>query len=275
MYHKTDKNNAIFNSSEFQKDQYKFNVIAKIRESENPLIYSDGENYVFCRSDEGKPTWIWTKDGIEDKKVLEEIKGVISRYFTDLERDKFTCKKELYDFLVKDNYTKLNQEDYFELGFLICKNTKEIKKVEGHMEKATLQDTDIVAEYIYGFQSEIPTIVQTEIITMEKTIQEAKELIEQGCLFTWRNKEGKVVAIAKYQTSGNTARIGHVYTKKEERNKGYAANLIHDLTDQLLQKGYIPLLYTDYSYPPSNKAYVNAGYEDQGILINFTCSKEK
>ena len=33
--------------------------------------------------------------------------------------------------------------------------------------------------------------------------------------------------------------------------------------------GLKPLLYTDYSYPASNKAYINAGYEDKGILINL------
>jgi predicted GNAT family acetyltransferase len=63
----------------------------------------------------------------------------------------------------------------------------------------------------------------------------------------------------------------------EERKKGYAANLIYLLTNDLLERGFVPLLYTDYHYIPSNKAYINAGYEDEGILINFSsssCSKE-
>ena len=60
--------------------------------------------------------------------------------------------------------------------------------------------------------------------------------------------------------------------KKEE--KGYAANLIYLVTNKLLEQGLVPLLYTDYNYFPSNKAYINAGYEDKGILINFSCSKK-
>ena len=40
-------------------------------------------------------------------------------------------------------------------------------------------------------------------------------------------------------------------------------------------KNIQPLLYTDYSYPASNKAYINAGYDDKGILINFSCSRDK
>ena len=47
------------------------------------------------------------------------------------------------------------------------------------------------------------------------------------------------------------------------------------MTNKLLDNGLVPLLYTDYNYPPSNKAYINAGYEDKGILINFSCFKER
>ena len=81
--------------------------------------------------------------------------------------------------------------------------------------------------------------------------------------------------MANYTITDNQAKLGHVYTPTEERKKGYAANLIYLMTNELLDKGLVPLLYTDYNYIPSNKAYINAGYEDTGILINFSCSKEK
>lgn len=81
--------------------------------------------------------------------------------------------------------------------------------------------------------------------------------------------------MASYSLTENQAKISHVYTPIEERKKGYAANLIYLMTNDILSKGYVPLLYTDYNYIPSNKAYINAGYEDTGILINFSCSKQK
>jgi len=81
--------------------------------------------------------------------------------------------------------------------------------------------------------------------------------------------------LSKRTVPTDTARIGHVYTLEDERGKGYAANLIHDLTKLILDKNIQPLLYTDYSYPASNKAYINAGYDDKGILINFSCSRDK
>ena len=47
------------------------------------------------------------------------------------------------------------------------------------------------------------------------------------------------------------------------------------MTNDILERGLVPLLYTDYNYIPSNKAYINAGYEEKGKLINFSWSKEK
>ncbi len=46
------------------------------------------------------------------------------------------------------------------------------------------------------------------------------------------------------------------------------------MTNEILKKGLVTFMYTDYNYIPSNKAYINASYEDTGILINFSCSKK-
>ncbi len=79
--------------------------------------------------------------------------------------------------------------------------------------------------------------------------------------------------MVSYRETGGCARLSHVYTPVEERKKGYAANLIYSVTNMLLSKGLVLLLYTDYHYIPSNKAYKNAGYEDTGVLINFYMEK--
>ena len=276
MYKKIERDNKIFNSEEFLKDKYKFNIVTKILTGDEVLLYSDEENYFFARNREGKPTWIWTKDNLKDKKILEEIIDVMSLYLTDLKYDQFTCKKELYDYLLQNNYQKLNKEDYFELGFLICNGVKEVKKVDGNMQKATKDEVDIVAEFVFKFLDFMKvTLKENDEVTFEKAKKETEDLIEKEVLYTWKNKDGKIVCIAKYDVVNGTARIGHVYTLEDERGKGYAANLIHDLTKLILDKNIQPLLYTDYSYPASNKAYINAGYDDKGILINFSCSRDK
>ena len=276
MYKKIEPDNKIFESFEFQKDKYKFNIVSKILAGDEVLLYSDGENYFLARNKVGMPTWIWTKDGLEDKRILEEIKEVISLYLTDLEYDQFTCKKEYYNFLMQIGYDKLNREDYFELGFLTCNKVKSVKQTDGNMIIGTKKDGENLLNLFIQFAEFMnKTLKSTKKATLEELTEEMNSQIEQKRLFCWKNKEGKIVCIANFQVLGDIARIGHVFTLEEERGKGYAANLIHDLTERLLSVGLKPLLYTDYSYPASNKAYINVGYEDKGVLINFSCSREK
>lgn len=276
MYKKIEPDNKIFESFEFQKDKYKFNIVSKILAGDEVLLYSDGENYFLARNKVGMPTWIWTKDGLEDKRILEEIKEVISLYLTDLEYDQFTCKKEYYNFLMQIGYHKLNREDYFELGFLTCNKVKSVKQTDGNMIIGTKKDGENLLNLFIQFTEFMnKTLKSTKKATLEELTEEMNSQIEQKRLFCWKNKEGKIVCIANFQVLGDIARIGHVFTLEEERGKGYAANLIHDLTERLLSVGLKPLLYTDYSYPASNKAYINVGYEDKGVLINFSCSREK
>lgn len=276
MYKKIEPDNKIFESFEFQKDKYKFNIVSKILAGDEVLLYSDGENYFLARNKVGMPTWIWTKDGLEDKRILEEIKEVISLYLTDLEYDQFTCKKEYYNFLMQIGYNKLNREDYFELGFLTCNKVKSVKQTDGNMIIGTKKDGENLLNLFIQFTEFMnKTLKSTKKATLEELTEEMNSQIEQKRLFCWKNKEGKIVCIANFQVLGDIARIGHVFTLEEERGKGYAANLIHDLTERLLSVGLKPLLYTDYSYPASNKAYINVGYEDKGVLINFSCSREK
>lgn len=276
MYKKIEPNNSIFESAEFQDDKYKFNIVSKILAGDEVLLYSDEENYFFARNKEGMPTWIWTKGGLKDKKILEEIKEAISLYLTDLDFDQFTCKKEFYDFLIESGYERVNREDYFELGFLTCKNVKNVKQTDGNIAVCSNEDEEALLKLFYQFTEFMnKTLKSNKKATIEEVKEEMDSQIEQKRLFCWKNKEGKIVCIANFQVLGDTARIGHVFTLEEERGKGYAANLIHDLTEKLLSEGLQPLLYTDYSYSASNKAYINAGYEDKGILINFSCSREK
>lgn len=265
-----NQNNKIFDSEDFQKDKYKFFLITQNLKSDSVLLYSDEENYVICRGAVGFPTWIWTKDGINRDKVTE-VEEAMKYYLTDSPRDKFTCKKELYDYLLEDNFEFLNRDDYFEMGTLSCKKVKKPRKTDGKMTKPRLDEIEELTKFYYNRSLDIGK----EEITLDEALKTVEKMLNSDTFYIWRNNEGKIVCMAEYIVIDSSAKIKSVYTPVEERKKAYAANLIHDLTAKLLSEGLVPLLYTDYNYPASNKAYINAGYEDTGILINFSCSKEK
>lgn len=271
MYKVIEPDNKIFQSNEFQKDKYKFNLILQNLPSPDLELYSDEENYIICRGSKKWPTWIWTKDNF-DKATITEIEELIIKYLTDNERDKFTCKKELYDMLVERDFYNLNKEDYFEMGFLICHKTIKPKSCDGVLSKPTEEDRNTLEKYWHDDSMEMNGV---DPITMEQAKQDVDKFLKDDYFYLLRNPQNKIVCMANYSITDNQAKISHVYTPMEERKKAYAANLIYFMTNDLLSKGLIPLLYTDYNYIPSNKAYINAGYEDTGILINFSCSKEK
>ncbi len=269
MYKKIKANNKIFNSPEFQKDKYKFNLILRNLPSPELELYSDDDNYIICRGSKKWPTWIWTKDNFNHTKV-NEIEELIKLYLTDNKKDKFTCKKELYDLLVERKFPNLNKDDYFEMGFLICHKAIKPKECDGVLSRPNKEDRKTLEQYWYQDNIEMNGI---EPITKEQAKKDVDGFLVDDKFYILRNPQGKIVSMVNYSIIDNQAKLSHVYTPIEERKKGYATNLIYLITKKLLNEGFVTLLYTDYNYIPSNKAYINAGYTDCGILINFTCSK--
>lgn len=267
---KITKDNQIISSPAFQKDATEFALIIQNIDIPEVELYSDEENYLICRGKVEWPVWVWTKDNISSK-LIPEIITAMNLYLTDEERTKFTCKKELYDLLASSGYENLVSDDYFEMGSLTCKNPISPKPCEGALSIPTIADEATLTTYWYADCEEMNGV---DSITLDQAQKDVQSFLTSGTFFIWRDSSSKIVSMASYKQNGSQARLSHVYTPPEERKKGYAANLIYAMTKELLAKNLTPLLYTDYNYIPSNKAYINAGYEETGVLINFSCSKE-
>ncbi len=261
-----DKNSEVFNLDEYKKDKYMYSVIEENLNLETMFLISDGINYIAGRSEENRPVWIWTRNDISNEK-LEEIKGVI-RYFVNIGNKKFTVKKEVYDYFKNTEFDIINYEDYFEMGALECHTQILPKECDGYMDRAREDEIDILAKY---WHDDCKEMVKADEITMEEAYEHMNELIKTENFLVWRNDFGKIVSMVKYKISNGLAKLNHVYTPDEERRKGYAANLIYSVTKMVMEKGAVPLLYTDYNYLPSNKSYMNVGYIRTGMLINFSC----
>lgn len=209
-----DKNNRIFSSEEFQKDKYKFNLILQNLNSENLELYSDEENYIVCRGSKEWPTWIWTKDNITFD-VVKKIESVIDLYLTDKEKDKFTCKKYLYDQLKDDGYDKLNLDDYFEMDFLICNNPVKPKVCDGYIDIPTEKDKQLLIKYRFEDYKEM---VIVDDISIEKAKTDVENEYSDNKLYVWRNSDGKIVSFASYRVTGNQAKMYSLQKKKEKND---------------------------------------------------------
>lgn len=261
-----NKDNKVLKSEEYQKDKYMFSIIEENLNLETMFLISDEENYVAGRSEEKRPVWIWTKNDITSEK-MDEIKEII-KYFISVGNKKFTVKKNVYDYFKSTGFDLINYDDYFEMGALECHELKKAKKCDGYLDKPREDEIDILAKY---WHDDCREMVKADEVTMEEAYVHMKELIGTDTFLVWRNDDGKIVSMVKYKISNGLAKLNHVYTPDEERRKGYAANLIYEVTKLVVEKGAMPLLYTDYNYLPSNKSYMNVGYVHTGILINFSC----
>ena len=268
MIKRIKPNNKILKSEEFQKDRYKFSLILSNLDSKTLELVSDEENYLLCRGEKEKPTWIWTKDNF-DKSLLSEIEDAIDMFRLENVDTRFTCKKELYDLLKKDY--KYLSDYFFEMGYLVCNKTKPPKKTDGHIELAKEEDEKTLVKFIYDETREISDVKE---LSMEEAKEHFDKRIKRGTYHVWKNDKGDIVCQANYSVTEGNAKMGGVYTLPEARGKGYAANIIYELTNKALADGHHVSLYTDYRYIPSNKAYKNVGYVDEDILINFSCKKK-
>ncbi len=253
----------ILHIEDFMKEKNTFYILLGISELNECTLYSDLETYIIGRCEIGYPTWIWTKDDITITK-MDEISSILDQFLVP-GNNKITSKKELYDYLKKTN----ELSDYYEMAHLICEKPIYPVKEKGIFAKANHPDKVTIAEY---FRKELKETKDKEL-SQKEALNEVEAWLEQERIYVLKDTTGEIVSIACYTTVQNMAKITHVFTPKEERNKGYCQYLIYQLTKKLIEEGYKTLLYTDKKYEPSNRAYKNVGYEEKKVLINYTFSK--
>ena len=79
-------------------------------------------------------------------------------------------------------------------------------------------------------------------------------------ILLWENA-GEPVSIAGWGgPTPNGIRIGPVYTPAECRGRGYGSAVTAAVTQDILDDGAIPVLFTDLANPTSNKIYQLLGY---------------
>ena len=254
----------LFELDNFLKDQYLFNMLFKIVQSSENLIYTDHDNYIIARSAKGYPVWIWTIDNISEDKI-HEILGLLE-FFFDSNEIKITCKEALY-LKIKDIY---DVSTYFEMGFLLCRKLNSIKVSQGFIDKPNYSDKITLANYWIDLCKEQNNID----ISFNDALVEAEEWINNENFYVWRNVLGKVVSLASYSVLENQAKISHVFTPMDERRRGYSKSLVHNVTEIILDQNLIPVLYTNYNNEGSNKLYEGLGYESQGFLINYQINRQ-
>lgn len=259
--------NELLTKQEYLADKLKFSFVDQNRKLATALVYSDDETYAVVQGEKTVPVWVWTLENLSLDK-LKEVRNALTQLLTNEELH-VTSRKEVYDYLLNSNYSYLDENSYFELGFLECKRPVKPKKCDGYLDRLRKDELNLLSEYFYLDRQELPLYS----VTKEEAYEKCKAFLQDETFYVWRNDESKLVAYLNYMVFDGVAKLANVYTVLDERRKGYCTNLVYEVTKKLLESGLRVMLYTDYKYPNSNGAYKKVGYEDLGYLVNYNLRK--
>ena len=138
---------------------------------------------------------------------------------------------------------------------------RDVARSPGEPRPAEQKDRGFLLDWLRAFVTESVPDPDDAFRRLERTL-ESRFGIESAGFWLWEDR-GRPVSLAGFSGPTSTGiRIGPVYTPPEHRRRGYATTLVADLSVWLLDQGHRAcFLYTDLTNPPSNRIYVEIGYE--------------
>lgn len=247
------------------EDTYTFSVLHRIIQGPCARTITDDERLLICHSAAPYPVWVWQPDDA----AREELAGawrVLRSEFPFEQGYRFNVKYQLAQYILE--YTPEGKNMAIKMGLFAysCENPRPPKKqAKGEFCAVNMEDFDIANQWAMAMQQEA-TLDQ---ISEEETGEKTRALIEQKRLFFWKDENGENCSVCGVRRDGNNASIIRVYTPKEKRRMGYAANLVYGVTKAVRAQGMNALLYTDAGYTASNACYTQIGYEQRGSLCTI------
>ena len=250
-------------SSLLQKDDaITFTVLVTILQGTCAHTYTNHESIIICHSMPPYPVWIWCKD-VSDREDVHKVAECLKNEFPLEAGHTYNIGYELLH-AIKE------ADAYFD--------NSEIRTNMLSYRLDTIQEIDYPCEgkrsLIGGADKEQATKLWHDLSfemlghdhSEEFCRKRIEELIEKQTLHCWRNNAGEIVALTHRVDTGLYGKISAVYTLPEHRRKGYAINLVHAVSGDILQDGLVPILYTDADYGASNSCYQKIGFEQVGSL---------
>jgi RimJ/RimL family protein N-acetyltransferase len=144
--------------------------------------------------------------------------------------------------------------------------------VPGRLRPAVPSDVDLALAWFGAFEQDAAEQAGREghgpIEPQDEPMMLAR--IDQGRVWFWEDGDGRRVHL----TGANppvfgVARIGPVYTPKEQRGRGYASAAVAAVSRLLLDRDAEVCLFTDQANPTSNKIYEALGFRPVVDMANL------
>ena len=249
-----------------EADKYTFFVLKRIMGGECKLLLSDHERLILCFTGHPFPVWIWTPDDASEE-AMEQAYRLAKENGLLAGKHHFNIKYSLAEYFIRraaedESELKITTNMF---AYDCLDPVRSDTEADGGIYRCEMKDLEELVDFLDGFHKEL-SIDQKDISGYR---EDAKEFIQTGNMYLWKDEKGQSVASCKYAPVGDMASINLVFTRREYRRKHYAENLVYQVTMKAKEEGYIPMLYTDADYVASNACYEKIGYVLRGKLCTI------
>ena len=246
-----------------------FAVLKKILNFPCTDIFTNHQTFVICYSNAPYPVWIWCKHPY-DEKDTKLIADILKTEFLDKGDYRLIISEDLLQELSKTHHVFAKMHQKMQLFSYELRQINAIDhKCDGQMRRPKPTEIDTLAMHYHNASNEM----EGHDFSMEDCKNIVEGYMQNDELFVWVDDNDEITATANKILDGNYAKIAFVYTLPTHRRKGYAINLVHKVSQMLLDDGLIPILYTNGDYVASNECYKKIGYVQVGKLVDVCVDK--
>lgn len=149
---------------------------------------------------------------------------------------------------------------------IFCLKQLNMPEIKYKMRQANPKDLKLVSDWFYEFM--LDALVMTDPKKDQIELMAKKRIENQEVYFLV--KDGNPVSMAcSNRPTKNGITINGVFTPIEQRNSGFATEIVALLSQKLLEQYTFCSLYTDLNNPTSNKIYTKLGYEAVSDSLHF------
>lgn len=123
-----------------------------------------------------------------------------------------------------------------------------------------MEALSLAADWLFAMKQE----ADLDLMPREACEAEMRGFVGNKRLFIWRTQEGEPVSMCVVTDSGDMGYVGHVYTPKAYRRRGYAASLVYHVTRAMLAQGMKPALCVVSTNAKAAACYKRLGYRVVG-----------
>lgn len=252
------------------RDRYTFAVLDRILREPCDLVRTDHERVILCHSGSRFPVWLWTPDGLSDSDM--DAAWALAEKHRPLSAGwRYNVKYDL-----AERFIERAARRGLEVGVSTRLRAYECPvplppegAADGHLHCCEETDAEEAADLVARFFETIGDAAPPR----EERLAQARELIQNRAFFFWKDAAGKTVACCDYRPNSGLARVGCVFTLPEHRRQGCAQHMVYEVTKWVSDMGYVPMLYTDADYAPSNACYRKIGYVLRGELCTIAAKQ--